>query len=73
MKGHLLRDTVIFFAGASAFHILTHVWLGTSDLLPMSVPLLPSLTITPTVNGLAIVANTLVTAGLLYWAHRLKK
>ena len=69
----LLRDTVIFLAGVSAFHTLSHVWLGMSDLLPMSVPLLPSFTITQSVNGGIIVGSALVTAGLLYWAHRLKK
>ena len=73
LKRHLLRDAVIFFAGASAFHTLTHVWLGTSDMLPMSVPLLPSFTITQSVNGGIIVASAFITVGLLYWAHRLKK
>jgi hypothetical protein len=72
-ESHLLRDTVIFLAGVSAFHTLSHVWLGMSDLLPMSVPLMPSFTITQSVNGVIILASALITVGLLYWAHRLKK
>ena len=73
LKGNLLRDMVIFFAGVSAFHMLTHFWLAMSDMLPMSVPLFPSLTITQGMNVFIIVVNAFVTAGLLYWAHRLKK
>lgn len=69
----LVRDTVIFLAGVSAFHTLSHVWLGMSDLLPMSVPLMPSFTITQSVNGVIILASAFITVGLLYWAHRLKK
>lgn len=69
----LLRDAVIFFAGVAAFHTLSHIWLGMSDLLPMSVPLMPSFSITQTANGGIIVASAFITAGLLYWAHRLKK
>jgi hypothetical protein len=69
---HLVRDTVIFLAGVSAFHTLSHVWLGMSDLLPMSVPLMRSFTITQSVNGGIIVASAFITVGLVYWAHRLK-
>ena len=69
----LLTDTVIFLAGAIAFHTLSHIWLATSDLLPMSVPLMPSFTITQSVTGFIIVGSALVTAGLLYWAYRLKR
>ena len=73
MKEHLLRDTVVFLAGAIAFHTVSHIWLGMSDLLPMSVPLMPSFTITQSINGVIIVGSAFVTVGLLYWAHRLKK
>ncbi|HUD54779.1 MAG TPA: hypothetical protein VMR02_06115, partial [Terracidiphilus sp.] len=45
-KGSLLRDTLLFFAGAEGFHTLTHAWLGVSGFLPMSVSLFPSVEIT---------------------------
>ena len=70
---HLLRDAVIFLAGVAAFHTLSHIWLGMSDLLPRSVPLMPSFSITQTANGVIIVASAFITVSLLYWAHRLKK
>lgn len=68
----LARDALVFFAGAEAFHTLTHVWLGMNGMLPMEISF-PPMTITPGLNLFAIVANALVTAGLLYGAKRLTK
>ncbi len=70
--GHLLRDSVVFLAGVEMVHTLSHVWWAISGSLPMQDPRLPSLTMTPDLNALAIVINTVITAGLFYWAHRLK-
>jgi hypothetical protein len=72
-NGHLLRDGLLMLAGAEALHTLAHVWLGVSGLLPRSDPWFPSLTMTPELNGFAILANALVTVGLLYWANRLRR
>jgi hypothetical protein len=72
-KGSLVRDTLVFFAGAEACHTLAHVWLGLSGMLPMEVPLFPSITVTQGLNIFAIVVNALITAGLLYGAKRLTR
>ena len=72
LKGTLVRDVVVFFAGAEAFHTLSHIGLGMSGLLPMSVSWFP-VEVTPGLNAFAVVVNALVTCGLLYWAHRLTK
>jgi hypothetical protein len=68
----LARDALVFFAGAEAFHTLSHVWLGLSGMLPMEIQF-PSITITRGLNVFAIVVNALVTVGLLYGAKRLTK
>lgn len=70
--GNWKRDGLIFLAGAEAFHTLTHVWIGMSGMLPMTVAGLPSFTLTPGLNLLAVAVNGLIMAGLLYWAYRLK-
>jgi hypothetical protein len=69
------RDTLVFVGGAEAFHTLSHVWLGFGGMLPMSVPVFPSVsvTLTPELNAFAVIVNGLITAGALYWAHRLKE
>lgn len=71
-KRQLARDAMVFFAGAEAFHTLSHVWLGLSGMLPLEIAF-PPMTITPGVNLFAIVANALITVGLLYGARRLTK
>jgi hypothetical protein len=69
------RDTLIFVGGAEAFHTLSHVWVALGGMLPMTVPVFPSVevTLTPALNTFAIIANGLITAGALFWAHRLKR
>jgi hypothetical protein len=68
----LLRDALVFLAGAAAFHALSHVWLGLSGMLPMEISF-PSMTITPGLNLFAIVVNVLIAVGLLYGAKRLRR
>ncbi len=71
-KRSLARDALVFFAGAEAFHTLSHVWLGLSGMLPMEIAF-PTMTVTPGINLFAIVINALITVGLLYGARRLAK
>lgn len=71
-KGRLAKDVLVFFAGAEAFHTLSHIWLGLSGMLPMEIRF-PSITITQGLNVFAILVNALVTAGLLYGAKRVSK
>jgi hypothetical protein len=71
-KRGLARDAFVFFAGAAAFHALSHIWLGLSGLLPMEIHF-PTMTITQGLNVFAIVVNALITVGLLYGAKRLTK
>ena len=68
----LLRDALVFLAGAAAFHALSHVWLGLSGMLPMAISF-PSMTITSGLNLFAIVVNVLIAVGLLYGAKRLRR
>jgi hypothetical protein len=68
----LARDALVFFAGAEAFHTLTHVWLGLNGMLPMEISF-PPMTITSGLNLFAIVVNVLITVGLLYGAKRLTR
>ena len=72
-KGLVLRDVLVFLAGAEAFHTLTHAWLGLSGALPVAMPFFPAVELTQGVNVLAIAINALVTGGLLLWVTRLKK
>ena len=71
-RGRLPRDAFVFFAGAAAFHTLSHIWLGLSGVLPMEIQF-PTMTITQGLNVFAIVVNALITVGLLYGAKRLTK
>jgi hypothetical protein len=68
----LAGDALVFFAGAEAFHTLSHVWLGLSGMLPVEISF-PPMTITPSLNLFAIIVNALITIGLLYGARRLTK
>lgn len=63
------RDIVIFVAGAEAFHTVSHVIFGYAGILPME---LFSIMWTQQLNMLAILINALITAGLLWWASKLK-
>jgi hypothetical protein len=71
----LIRDTMLFLGGAEVLHTVSHVWMAFAVMLPMTVPVFPSVTVTLTegVNLFAIFANGIIAAGLLYGAHRLKK
>lgn len=64
------RDIIVFFAGAQAFHTLSHILLGLFVTLPMQ---LSFMTLTPLLNFWAILINAGVTAVLLWWASTLKK
>lgn len=64
------RDWIVFFAGAEAFHTISHAVLGISGKLPITIF---SITLTPNLNLLCIMVNAIITVGLLAWAHRLKK
>ena len=65
-----LRDIVLILAGAEAFHTLSHMWLGTSGVLPLQVKM-PHMTVTARLNIAAVIVNALVTVGLFWWALRL--
>lgn len=62
------RDTIVFLAGAEAFHTLSHIVLAYPGFLPIRVK---GITVTKRLNAAAIFANVAATAGLLYWASRL--
>jgi hypothetical protein len=68
----LARDALVFFAGAEAFHTLSHAWLGLSGMLPMEIQF-PPITVTQGLNVFVIVVNALITVGLLYGARRLSR
>lgn len=61
------RDIFIFFAGAEAFHTLTHVIISVSGTLPLQFFYI---TWTQQLNLLAIIINGAITIGLLIWASR---
>ncbi|MDP3889065.1 MAG: hypothetical protein Q8Q25_00790 [bacterium] len=64
------RDVVIFFAGFAAFHTLSHLIMGLSRELPIT---LFSITLTKQHNLWAVILSTAITIWLLVWASRLKK
>ncbi len=64
------RDVIIFLAGVSFFHTLSHIFLSLYVALPLASSIV---VITPNLNLTAIIANALITVLLLYWASRLKK
>lgn len=66
------RDALVFLAGASAFHTLSHIWLGLSGMLPMKIEH-PAMTITSNLNLFTIIANFVITAVLLYGAKRMSQ
>lgn len=73
-NARLWRDTLIFLGGAGVLHTVSHLWMAFAGMLPITVPVFPSVavTLTPGLNLFAIVFNGLIAAGLLYWAHCLK-
>ncbi|OGB84689.1 hypothetical protein A3F66_00030 [candidate division TM6 bacterium RIFCSPHIGHO2_12_FULL_32_22] len=62
------RDVVVFFAGAEAFHALSHVMLSFSGILPISMF---GITLTPHFNLVMIIINAVITAGLILLAYKL--
>ena len=62
------RDIIIFFAGAQAFHTLSHIALYLCVRFPMK---LSFMTFTTTLNLWAIVINAVSTVALLWWASTL--
>ena len=63
------REIVIFLAGAEAFHTLSHVMIGFSGTLPINFFFI---TWNQQLNLVGIIINGLITAGLLWWAYRLR-
>ncbi len=62
------KEFLIFFAGATAFHTLSHIALYFMVSLPMQFgPII----LTNQLNNYAIVISSLITAGLLWWANTL--
>jgi len=61
------KETILFFAGAEAFHTLSHVMLAGSHILPFTIY---GITVTQTLNAVAIAINGLITGILLVWAHK---
>ncbi len=62
------KELVIFFAGAEAFHTISHILIGYLHILPIK---LFSITWTQQLNFWAIIINAVITALLLWWASRL--
>ncbi len=62
-----LRDVAIFFAGAEVFHTLSHLFLWWANLLPIATPIV---TLTPGLNGLAILVNAAIAAGLIWFVYK---
>lgn len=67
------KNTIMFFAGAAAFHTLSHILLYFTDVLPMRLCSCCSFIFTPEMNFWAVIISAAVTVGLLYWASQLKK
>lgn len=65
----ILRDIIIFIAGAEFFHTLSHIILPYFITLPLD---LKFFTFTSTINVFAVLINAVITLLLLWWAYRLK-
>jgi hypothetical protein len=63
------KDTIVFLAGAEAAHTLSHLFINYYCPLPIQFW---SIMWTPQLNLIAIVVNTLITIGLLWWASKLR-
>ncbi len=62
------KEIVIFFAGAEAFHTISHLVIGYTHILPTKVW---GITWDQKLNRIAIIANAVITAALLLYATRL--
>lgn len=68
------ENIIVFFAGAEAFHALSHLMIYFSGLLPLTFNLFgQTFILTPALNIAGIVINAAIAAGLLYWAHAICK
>lgn len=63
------KDVIIFFAGAMAFHTLSHIMLHFATILPLTFW---GIVLTSGLNMYAIVISALITIALLWWAARIK-
>lgn len=61
------REIIIFFTGAQAFHTLSHILIGMSDILPIKFI---GINWTSKFNIYAIIINGIITLGLFYWAEQ---
>lgn len=66
----MLRDVVIFFAGAEAFHTLSHLLIPYFFTLPLVVG---SITLTSSLNNWAALINGIVTLALILIAAKMKR
>lgn len=64
-----LKNVLIFCAGASFFHTLSHILLPFIVNLPFDAKVIQ---ITPNLNMWIIIINTIVTLALLWWAAKVK-
>lgn len=62
------KEAIIFFAGVEAFHTLAHIAINRMSTLPIHV----GFDLTQQINLFAIIANALITLGLLWWASTLR-
>jgi hypothetical protein len=63
-----LKEFVIFLAGASTFHTLSHMLIGYMGILPINFL---NITWDQRLNFIAIIANAGITALLFWWAYTL--
>ena len=63
------RDSIVFLAGAAAFNTLIHLVLTISGTLPIRMF---NMAIDKQFNMIAMVISAAITAGLVWWACKLK-
>lgn len=67
------REVLIFLAGASTFHTISHIVLNFAGILPLKFDFMGHvLNITQQFNIYAIIANIIITLALFWWISRLK-
>ncbi len=59
------REWLLFFAGAQAFHTISHIFLYFTNILPITIF---SISFTEQLNLLAIIINAATTVALLWFA-----
>ncbi len=63
------KDSLIFLAGAVAFHALSHLTIHFANILPLQFY---CITLTHNLNVYIIIFSTLITIALLWWASHTK-